>query len=195
MKLYITVLLLFVASFSNAQKIHFPYFFDTNEVDLVIDSLQKNNVHEILILRNESLKICSLSPDSILTIIIWSSTSGENYLKVICSDAIFRPIKVSLDERFFNYKNRYKVFVSKEEDVLKFVPPITNNNAIFYISNNKHGYFELNDQFNSPITYVPKDVTKEKFRKEWYDIIINSLNSITYNLTLEKQHDRYKGME
>jgi hypothetical protein len=86
--------------------------------------------------------------------------------------------------------------MTKDEDVLKFVPPVTNGNSIFYINNNQLGYFEQSDRYNdSPVTYKPKDPIKERYRKEWFNLIIRSLNSVDFKLEKERDYNRYKDLE
>jgi hypothetical protein len=194
MKYLLTFLLLISLKIANSQTVYFDSVFDLNEINNTIDSLKRNNVNEILIIKTELLKICKLSDDSILIITIWPDKSGAFNFKVISSKAIYKQFKSQLSNNIFKYKYRFNTFTTKDEDVLKFVPPITSGNSIFYISCDKNGYFEQRDRLNkTPVTYVPTNSIKERYRKEWFDLIIKSLNGLNYDLKLDRDYDRYKG--
>jgi hypothetical protein len=193
MKYLLTFLLLISLKIANSQTVYFDSVFDLNEINNTIDSLKRNNVNEILIIKTELLRICKLSDDSILTITIWPDQSGAFNFKVISSKAIYKRFKSQMTDNIFKYKYRSDTFTNKDEDVLKFVPPITSGNSIFYISDDKNGYFEQRDRLNKiPVTYVPSNSIKEKYRKEWFDLIIKNLNCITYDLKLDRDYNRYK---
>ncbi|MDD4604630.1 MAG: hypothetical protein PHF97_12625 [Bacteroidales bacterium] len=196
MKILITILILSISSSLWSQSENFPYFIDHNEIVSTVDSLKKIRVNKILIVRTELIKLLKIADDSVLSIILWPSDSGRIYLQVISSNSIILPFKANLDPKIFEYQNIEKTFISKSEDILRFVPPLTNLNAIFYISENKSGYYEQSDHHNkSPVTYVPNNSAKEKYRKEWFDLIINALNKVDYSSRKSKYYDRMKELD
>jgi len=196
MKILITILILSITSTVCSQSEYFPYFIDHNEIVSTVDSLKKSRVKKIVIVRTELIKLVKNTDDSVLSIILWPSDSGRIYLKVISSNFIIFPFKATLDPKIIEYKNIEKTFISKGEDIFHFVPPLTNSNAIFYISENKQGYYEQSDHYNNhPITYVPNNSTKEKYRKEWFDLIIKELNKVDYCNRKSKYYNREKELD
>ena len=191
----ILLLLLFLVRIASSQTItmRLPFFGDFVEIEKTIDSLAKENIKTVIVLKTELSKIKYLSEDSVLNIIIWPADNEQVYIKLISSKAIYRPFKTKLLKNIFNFPDKEKTFITKDERVFKFTPPVTNNNTVFYTSEKMTGYFEQPDSKNqTPITYMPNNKYKESIRKKWFQMILENVNHIEYVLVIERQHDRYK---
>ena len=170
-----------------------PFFEDFVEIEKTIDSLAKGNIKTVIVLKTELSKIKYLSEDSVLNIIIWPADNEQVYIKLISSNAIYRPFKTQLLNNIFKFPYKEKTFITKDECVFKFTPPVTNNNTVFYTSEKVTGYFEQPDSKNqTPITYMPNDKNKESIRKKWFQMILENVNHIEYVLVIERHHDRDK---
>ena len=44
----------------------------------------------------------------------------------------------------------------------------------------------------TPITYVPNNILKENYRKEWFDLIIKNLDCLKFDLIMDRSYVRYK---
>ncbi|HPB24912.1 MAG TPA: hypothetical protein PLE11_04055 [Bacteroidales bacterium] len=170
---------------------YLPVYFDYLITKQHVDSLLNLNVKEVIIVRTDKAFNELYSEDSILTFICWQQI-GTSYIRIVTQDKIFK-VTVFNGESIFNFKNKKKTFVTDGEEIFKFTPPLTNNNAVFYYTTLYQGYFEQPDKLNSsPMRYYPNDQNKEKLRKEWFSIIISVLLKEDFDLKVESIHDRYK---
>jgi hypothetical protein len=196
MKQTLIFILLISFKVSYSQSFYFDGLFDYSEINKTIDSLKKKNVKEILIVKTELLKLCNYNDDSVVTLTIWPDANGLFNFRIIGANVIYKQFKCKLQDNVFRYAHRFDTFVSKDEAILKYVPPLTNNNAVFYISSTKSGYFEREDRdHTNPTTYVVSNLTKERYRKEWFTLILSNLNKLNYNLIKEKEYNRFEESE
>ncbi len=176
------------------QLLHLPIWYDFSYINHTVDSLVNVGTNEIIIFRTEKEIHKIVSEDSIIDCLIWKN-KDSCFIRVLTQDKVF-PIVSFIDKGVFNFKNMTNTFVTQDEQVYQFIPPMTNNNAVFYVSPSKQGYFELPDKLNqSPTTYVPNNQKKEKIRFEWYDLIYQTILEINFNFNKFENYDRYQDFE
>jgi len=135
-----------------------------------------------------------MSEDSIIDCLIWKN-NDSCFIRVLTQDKVF-PVVGFVDNRIFNFKHKTNTFVTQDELIYKFVAPLTNNNAVFYISPTQQGYYELPDNHNQlPTRYVPNNRKKEKNRFDWYDLIYQTISGINLNVENFENYDRYQDFE
>jgi len=132
MRLSILVLFLFFTQIVGSQTINISYFYDSHEIESIVDSLRSTKVNQIMIVQTERLRICKDNWNSISTTLIWPADSGYCNIMTLCSNLIFLPFKAKLDHQVLDEKAIKRLMVKKDEDIYKFVPPFTNANAIFF---------------------------------------------------------------
>jgi hypothetical protein len=191
-----SIILNIISLQSHSQMPYLPFFFDFSEIKNTVDSLHKNHAREILVLQSQSLKICEIDNDTLINLILWIDNNNSCYVKIITYNAVYYPIKIKLDSEFFKIDKLSKLFISKDEKILMFTPPLTNENAVFFISDRSSGYFEQPDNNNStPSTYVPNNARKEQLRKDYYTLLKNELSKLDCNSIGYKPYDREKDFE
>jgi hypothetical protein len=156
------------------RKNHLPIFWDKELIEHITDSLLKANANEVIVIYTDKHFMNLSSPDSLITFIIWRQGT-EHFIKAITADNIYKTVMFNGKGVFFR-PDKTKTFVSKSELdalTLKFVPPLTTENALFYYSLKERGYFEQGE----PVTYS-KEERKEKLRKKWFDECISLLRQI-----------------
>ena len=108
------------------------------------------------------------------SIILIQNKNGINYW-VVKNDSIITNGKLN-NSKIFSYKGYLKTGATKQEDKLKFVPPLMNGieteNVIYEDAKQKF-YFE----YLKNITGYSPDLRLEKYRKEWIEIIRSELRS------------------
>jgi hypothetical protein len=169
---------------------HFTFLIDQLVIESRVDSLLKDGVEEILVLQTikpfDNLK----SEDSILTFICW--TLNQNYfVQIITDNCIYSTVNFR-GQAIFNFKDKIKTFVTTDERVLKFTPPIVGGNSVYYFIPNSSKYFELTGSNTQPWTYVPNNKQKEKIREKWFDIIYKTLYNEHFNFRNMLNYDRYE---
>lgn len=193
MRQIILVLLLLLSLNSKGQKIEVPIFYDSNYICTVVDSLRKLNIGEIIVFQTERKFQYLKSEDNLLTFICWKRDK-QFYVQIISNLKIYSCVSFH-GERIFNFKRKLETLVSKDEQTLKFVPPVTTKNAIFYFMKDNSGYFELPDESTkSAMTYYSTNISKEKLRKIWYNEIYQTLLYEKFNFKILNNYDRYKGI-
>jgi len=80
-------------------------------------------------------------------------------------------------------------YVTKDEDVLKSTPPIIGNAVYFFTKKTAH-LFELSGQNAQPWTYVPNNEKKEYARKEYFELIYETLKSQKFDLVPKYDNKR-----
>ncbi len=158
------------------------------------DSLLRLNVHEVIVIQSNKEFHNLKSADNLFTFICWEQ--NEKYFVCIVSrDKVYSTVEFN-GNQIFNFSNKKETFVTKNEQTLKFTPPLTNQNVVFYISKSLQGYFEQPDNMNNnPTTYYPTDKTKESLRAEWFSAIYKALNNEDFSLKAKSVYDRDKELE
>ena len=189
-----TILLITLTFNLKGQTKNVPIYFDSKIVLSTIDSLLNKGVTEIIVFQTENKFNYMKSKDSLITIICWKNMDLFQ-LKFITDNTIYSPINFN-GQQVFSFKEKLNCLVKQDEQTLKFVPPLTNRNAIFYFSSKQKGYFEQSDrQNNNPLTYIPKDKNKERLRTAWYKIIYEAIAKENFNFKARPNYDRYKELE
>jgi hypothetical protein len=110
----------------------------------------------------------------ISSIIFIQNKNGINYW-VVKTDSIITNGKLN-NSRIFSYREYLKTGATKQEDKLKFVPPLMNGietENVIYEDVKQKFYFE----YGKNVTGYSPDVRLEKYRKEWLEIIRSELQS------------------
>jgi len=143
--------------------------FDKTTINHLVDSLEnKKNVTAYLVYQKQG------KANNIVSYLICNMNASVG-LWVISRDTILE-YKTLNAKAIFSYKDIALTGAAKQEDKLKFKPPmlsVINNEVVIYRNNKRKMkfYFEYGDNIT---TYEPLP-GKEFYRKEWIDIIRNSL--------------------
>ena len=171
-QLYLALIIIFVfCKLSTAQNIYLkiPNYFDKTIINHLVDSLQKHSVlKEYLIYQKP------LGKDKIISY-LFCKQATNCIVWMIYKDSILTTQLRDIIP-LFSYKYVSRTGVVKEEDKLKFRPPllsVLDNEVVIYynVKNKTSFYFEYG---NNVTTYEPL-TSKEKYRKEWISLIRKSL--------------------
>lgn len=180
-----------INSFSYGQdQCGFSIIFDKAIIQLKVDSLLNDSIKEIIVIQTikpfEYLK----SEDSCLTFICWKAKQ-EYFTQIISNNCIYSVVNFK-GQAIFNYKNKVLAFVTPDERILKFTPPIMGGNGVYYFTKKSQRYFELTGSNTQPWTYVSNNKQKEEIRMKWFDIIYKTLFNEHFNFKIKSNYDRWK---
>lgn len=165
-----------------SEETHLPLFWDKELIHEITDSLLKAHADEIIVIYTDKSLDNIKSYDSLITFIIWRQ-DNQHFLKAITADKVYKKIKVK-GQGIFSMTNKYQTFVSPDELTLKFTPPITSENSLFYLSSKQTGYFEQ----DKPVTYVA-NTDKDKLREKWFNECLSVIRQ-TRQLKVESTYKR-----
>jgi hypothetical protein len=188
MRILIIIILNFTSVFACGQDLHVSILIDRQKAHKIVDSLARNYVDEILILQTKRHfnSLLNSDPDSLYTFVVWRQ--GQVYCaKIITADRIFES-KYFDGIGFFDLQKKEKTFVTDDEQGQKLIPPVTGDNALYYLNpkKKKYGYFEQ----GRPVTYRANDHTKESLRKKWFDRCLFILQTMQIDFATSEHYDR-----
>ena len=135
-----TILFVAMTFFCKGQTQNLPIYIDFNVIISMTDSLLRLNVHEVIVIQSNKEFHNLKSADNLFTFICWEQ--NEKYFVCIVSrDKVYSTVEFN-GNQIFNFSNKKETFVTKNEQTLKFTPPLTNQNVVFYISKSLQGYLE-----------------------------------------------------
>jgi hypothetical protein len=187
---YIIVCVFISSRLYSQQQYNVTTFADRTIVEKIVDSLLNHNVKEVIALQSDSifkLNDSCKDLDNFFTVIIWETEKKTNLIIISC-DKIFEKIEINVSG-LIGYKKKSLTRVRKSEQVLKFIPPITDGRAIFYYTRTNSFYFEI-PSHGDPTTYV-SDSTLIPYREEWYKQIYDKIHGIKIQDLPYKTYDRY----
>lgn len=183
MKIILLILtLISLTAHGQSEKTHLPFSWDKQLINEVTDSLLKANTDEIIVIYTDKSFDNIKSYDSLITFIIWRQ-GNQHFLKAITADKAYRKIKVK-GQGIFSMTNKHQTFVSPDELTLKFTPPLTSENSLFFLSSKRTGYFEQ----DKPVTYVA-NTDKDKLREKWFNECLSVIRQ-TRHLEIERTYKR-----
>lgn len=183
----ILLLLSVTSSWGQKQVYKINLNIDDSIVYKIADSLLKEITKEIVVVQTLKPFNYVVSNDSFLTFIIWKESKTTKAI-IASEDNIYEAIHLDTNS-IFNYPNRNLTFVTKDEETLKFVPPLIFGNVVYVITKGKNNYFELTDD-NQPLTYYPTDKKKEALRKSYFKCIYHALSKVNYSLKVQASYNR-----
>jgi hypothetical protein len=184
-----SVILLFICVSSFGQKkdimsVHVTV--DDSIVNKYKDSLLFYKTNEVIVFQTDKPFDYLKSGDSLLTFITWRENG--DYLTIVVSDKKIYPVISIAGQNIFDYPKKKMTYVTQDEKILKFTPPIIGN-AVYFFTKTMSNYFELTGVNSQPWTYVPTNDEKENVRQEYFNLIHSTLNSEKFNLEI---NDNYK---
>lgn len=190
MRPFISIIFLFIWTTSFGQKTDKGRVYvnvDDSLVSRYKDSLLIDKTNEVIVFQTKRQFDYLKSGDSILTFIIWRQ--DKNCLTVIVSDRkIYSAISFA-GQSIFNFIDKKVTYVTQDEKVLKFTPPIIGN-VVYFFSKTTSNYFELTGTNSQPWTYVPKSKIKETARKRYFDMIYSTLKKEKFNFKILNNYKR-----
>lgn len=171
-----------LAVHGQSEKTHLPLFWDKELIHEVTDSLLRAHAEEIIVIYTDKSFDNIKSYDSLITFIIWRQ-DNQYFLKAITADKVYKKVKVKGKE-IFSMTNKRQTFVNPYELTLKFTPPLTSQNSLFYLSSKQTGYFEQ----DNPVTYVA-NADKDKVREKWFNECLSVIGQ-TKHLEIESTYKR-----
>lgn len=179
MRYLIIISSLFLTQYVIAQKAFAPLLDDFKDSYSIVDSLQKNSNKEIIILKTDLAEIPGPVKDSTLCFIIWPKNEECYFIKILSKSNTYPTTEVRMPKFQISSDEQKIIFSNKGDNTFKFVPPITTNNSLFFISPGIQGYFEQPDKESTePVTYCPTDLEKEKLRIAVFDRLVIQLKRI-----------------
>ncbi|MGG9971879.1 hypothetical protein ACQ33O_08820 [Ferruginibacter sp. SUN002] len=190
MRTLISIIFLFISAISFGQKageVKVYVNVDDSLVNRYKDSLLLDKTNEVIVFQTKRQFDYLKSGDSILTFIIWRQ--DKTCLTVIVSDRkVYSAISFA-GQNIFNYIDKKITYVTQDEKVLKFTPPIIGN-VVYFFSKTTNNYFELTGTNSQPWTYVAKSKKKETARKRYFDLIYSTLKKEKFNFKILNNYKR-----
>jgi hypothetical protein len=181
MRYLITIFSLFFTQYVIAQQAFSPLLDDFKNNYSIVDSLHKDSNQEIIILKTDLVEIPGLVKDSTLCFIIWPKNEEWYFIKMLSKSHSYPTTEVRIPEFQISSDEQKVIFSKNGDNTFKFVPPITTNNSMFFLSPDIQGYFEQPDKESTePVTYCPTDPEKEKLRKAVFDRLVLQLKSLKF---------------
>jgi hypothetical protein len=180
-----------INSFSYGQdQCGFSIIIDVEIIQFKVDSLLNDSVKEVVVIQTIKPFEFLHSEDSCLTFICWKAK--QEYFTQIITDKFISPAIYFNGQSIFNFKDKKLAFVTPDERILKFTPPIEGGNAVYYFTKKSKRYFELTGSNTQPGSYVPNNKKKEEIRMKWFNIIYKTLFNEHFNLEIKSNYDRWK---
>ena len=190
MKPLLSIIFLFICTISFGQKADGKKVYinvDEKIVNKFKDSLLLDKTNEVIVFQTTKRFDYLKSGDSLLTFIIWRQ--NKSYMTIIVSDKkIYSAISFA-GQNIFKYIDKKITFVTQDEKVLKFTPPIIGN-VVYFFSKTTSNYFELTGTNFQPWTYVPRSKKKEVARQKYFNLIYLTLKKEKFNFIILNNYQR-----